>query len=264
MAVTKSSLQMLRTHISNNALDPLTKQSLTKRGKLLGFMRSVDRAVKGVSAASVYRDTLCAYGTLTFSSTSGTIGCVINGVTLTFAEGASDQADSNTMVTTINDSADALVKNIVEADNRTTTITLTSTAIGTYFEIAGHKFVAVAKASDAPGTFEVSGTDTADAGTLVTAINTHPGTMDVVVADNSAGVVTVRSRRASTPTLEVKMFASGEVLAASVLTASTVVTVSAIRKGVTGNCITLAASGMGVTASGARLTGGTTTVETVP
>lgn len=56
--------------------------------------------------------------------------------------------------------------------------------------------------------------------------------------------------------------ASTNALIAGVVTASSalgVVTVTSVLPGVYGNCITLAASGTGVTASGARLTGGTET-----
>ena len=246
--------------------DPLIKQNLTKHQKHGGFAKLIRGLVGGYHKPfTAHRHTNCAYAYFT-ATTSGDFTITINGVDTVVSFTSSQTATATAAVAALNAlTANALVyggRNI-EADNRKATLTLTSTAIGMTFQLGAYTFTAVQKAADNPSQFEVSGSDTADAGKLVTAINTHPGTKDLVVADNSAGVVTIRSRRASTPDRDLQLKVSSESLSAAVLTASTVVTVSCVQPGVMGNWITTAVAGTGSAVSGARMTGGVTVYETL-
>lgn len=246
--------------------DPFNRQELTKHGMHKQFAKRIAAIIAGYrKPTTVQRHKKAAYATFT-AVTSGDFTVTINGVDTVVSYATSQTATASATVTALNAlTGDALCYGgrSIEADNRKATITLTSTAVGTYFDICGVRFTAVAKAANNPSQFEVSGNDTADAGTLVTAINTHPALVDLVVADNSSGVVTVRSRRASTPDRDLAISGSGEVVSASVLTASTVICVSAVQKGEQGNWITTAVSGTGSAVSGDRMTGGTTTHETL-
>lgn len=84
---------------------------------------------------------------------------------------------------------------------------------------------------------------------------------------NGVGVTVTwgTSDTATAAALATAINASGNALVANHVTATSaagVVTLSAKKKGAAGNAITLAASGTGVTASGARLTGGTESTMT--
>lgn len=260
----KSSLQWHRAHRLKS--DPLTSQKLRKHGKYGAFARGILNSLKGYRAPmTCQRDTFAAYQIFT-ATTAGDFTLTINGVATVVSFDTSQTLTATAAVAALN----ALTANAlsyggrnIEADNRTATITLTSTTPGTYFDICGQRITAVAKAADNPSQFEVSGDDTADAGKLVIAINTHSVLQDIVCADNSAGVVTVRSRRASTPSRDLAISGSGEVVSVAVLTAGIVVTVSSVRKGQPGNSITTAVSGTNAAVGGARMTGGTTTYETL-
>ena len=126
---------------------------------LENLLAGVAAGAKSGSSLQVLSSAVKASGTVTFSGASGTVGSVINGVTITAAHGASDAADAIAHAAAINASADALISGVVTA----------------------------------------------------------------------------------------------------AVTASGVVTITAVNAGVTGNTITITASGTGVTASGARLTGGSQT-----
>lgn len=260
----KSAIQITRTGYE---ADPLVDPARTSRSKLRKFADVALSVVKGYSPAGgsvIARHTAAAYATFT-ASTSGDFTVTINGDDTVTAYDTSQTVTATNAVTNLNASTDAIAYGgrVMEADNRQATYTLTSTAVGTELFIGSYRLVAVAKAASYRGQWEISGTDTQDAAALVVAINTMPGLQDLVVADNSSGVVTIRSRRASTPARDLAVRCSAEVLSAGVLTASTVVTVSCVQKGIVGNWVTTAVSGTGTAVSGARMTGGTTTFETL-
>lgn len=253
--------------INNSAsrVDPFVRKEFTKHKKLAAHGNLCLSAVQGRMLPATHAlDTLCAWQTCV-AGTSGDTVLTINGVDITVTYATSQTNTAGLLVAAVNSSTTALAYGgrDVEADNRKATFTLTSAAVGCTLTIGQYSLVAVAKAADAYGTWEVSGNDTADAGKLVTAINTYPGLQDLVCASNSAGVVTIFSRRASTPARDLQIKASSEVLSAAVLTASTTVCVSAVRKGTVGNYITCAISGAGTSIAAARLTSGTTTWETI-
>ena len=256
----KSSLQVFNPKQSS---EPLTDPAFTPRRRIRNFITMLLGYLKGWRfPAAVQRHTNSAWQTWALSSASGDVTATINGVDNTVTYATSDTVTAGLMVAAINASTTALSYGgrDVEADNRAATWTLTSTAVGTTLKIGNYTIRAVAKAAGRRGEFEVSGNDTADAAAVVTAISTFPALNDIVVASSSSGVVTIRSRRASTAALDLSLVASAEVLSGQMAAGATVL-ISAVPKGVPGNFITLAASGTGATAGAARLAGGTTTYE---
>lgn len=245
-----------RTLVASGSRIPMRRKLLNLATLLLGIVAAITRRPVTVR----YGETP-AFGTVTFSGASGTVGCTLNGVALTFAHGASDQADSNTMVTTINASANALVVDLVKASNYAGTLTLVSCAAGTKLLIAGVVMTAMQSTSSPPpsGEFSIAGNDNADATALAAAINAHSLLREKVVATAATNVVTVRALDAAPTDLSLQVLSGSGATASSgsVLAPVTTVCISSLWKGTVGNCLTLAASGTGVTASGARLTGGT-------
>lgn len=108
-----------------------------------------------------------------------------------------------------------------------------------------------------------------NAGTATTALANASGTVTLSSSSGTVGAtingvsVTVAYATSDTVTaglLAAAINASSNALVKYLVAATSaagVVTIYALQPGITGNCITLAASGTGATASGARLTGGT-------
>ncbi len=246
-------------------VDPLIDKSLTPIQKLKRFAESLQATVQGNrKPLLVHRDTLAAHSFFT-ATTSGDLTVTIGGVDTVVSFTSTQTATATAAATALNALTTALSKGGVdiECDNRAATLTFTSCAVGATFDIGQYRMKAVAKAPAAYGEFEVSGTDTADANEFVAAVKRWPGLSDLVAVDNSDGVITIRSRRQSTPDRDLRLLASSEVFSGAVLAATIRVCVSSVRKGLIGNHITLAASGTGASADAARLAGGTTTVETL-
>lgn len=110
-------------------------------------------------------------------------------------------------------------------------------------------------------TLDVRSTAVAATGTVT--ISSGSGSITATINGVATSVTWATSDTATATALAAAINASSNALIANVVTASSsagVVTVTASVPGVTGNCITLAASGTGATASGARLTGGSETV----
>lgn len=91
-------------------------------------------------------------------------------------------------------------------------------------------------------------------GTITATINGVAIAVDWATSDTNTAALLAAAINASSDAL-----VSGVVTATSALG---VVTIAAVLKGKTGNAITLAASGTGATASGARLTGGSNGTST--
>lgn len=108
------------------------------------------------------------------------------------------------------------------------TVTCASVSAADTVTVNGVVFTAVNGGTPTSVQFDMSGSDTADAASLVSAINAHPTLSGVVTAANAAGVVTIR----------------------------------AVTAGAGGDAITLASStGVRLAVSGATLSGGATVVE---
>lgn len=109
---------------------------------------------------------------------------------------------------------------------------------------------------------------TINAGTATTSLASATGTVTLSSSSGTVGAtvngvsVTVSYSTSDTVTaglLAAAINASSNALVKYLVAATSaagVVTIVALQPGITGNCITLAASGTGATASGARLTGG--------
>lgn len=200
-----------------------------------------------------------AFGTLSLSGGSGAVGGNINGVTVTATWATSDINSAGLVAAAINASSDALVANLVQASNYSGTVTLATCTAGTILDITGVRFKAMASVASSPvfGEFSIAGNDTADAVALAEAINVHPQLRDRVRATSALGVVTVMSIPAVPVNKNITVISGSGVTTTGILALSVIVHVSALNLGTVGNCITLVASGTGVTASGARLTNGT-------
>jgi phage tail sheath gpL-like len=107
--------------------------------------------------------------------------------------------------------------------------------------------------------------DVRDAAVLATGTVTlsgGSGTITATINGVAIAITWATSDTNSAALLAAAINASTDALVQNIVTATSaagVVTVSAVVPGVVGNCVTLAASGTGATASGARLTGGTET-----
>jgi hypothetical protein len=210
--------------------------------------------------------TLAAWQTCV-AGTSGDTTLTINGVDIAVTYATSQTNTASLLAAAVLASSDALVLGHVTASNISTTIALSSCLPQGFIEICGYQLRPVPKEILGPGTFEVSGSNTVDGDKLVLAIHAMPGLQDLVVAVNSAGTVTVRSRvaAASLPINQLRASGtSGVTLGAGAMAAGTTVLVSAINKGIAGNTITSAITGTGTSIAGARLAGGTSDSVALP
>lgn len=115
-----------------------------------------------------------------------------------------------------------------------------------------------------PGTsMDLRSAAVAATGTLT--LSTASGTVGGVINGVTVTVTWGTSDTATAAAIAAAINASGNALVSNHVTATSalgVVTLTAKQPGHGGNAVTLAASGTGVTASGARLTGGTHTLTT--
>lgn len=238
--------------------DPASRGGRELIRKLINHLEAFESGNKQCDNMKVWIDGVQpsrAKGLLTASGASGTVGATINGVGVTAAHVSTDAGDCTLIAAAINASTDALVQYMVRASNYAMTITLASVLAGTEIDICGYKFVAQSGGVLQPDGFDIAGTDTQDAASLVTQINLRPGLRDLVFASNSSGVVTLRQWSGTTAVGLVSTNKSTVSLSGA-FAATAVVQVSSILPGIAGNCITFAASGTGMTASVARLAGG--------
>lgn len=192
--------------------------------------------------------------TVTFATSSGSVGITINGVTVTVTWASSDIASMTALVAAIGASVSALVQYLVEASNTRGTATLTSVAAGTVFNLGQYQFTAVNRAPVNYGEFDISGNDTADAASLAAAINNHPQVSRYYQAIAASGVCAIW--RFATPPGSGLLSASASSIAVAAFAASAVGCVRSVERTRLANAITTAASGTNVTVGAARLTGG--------
>lgn len=190
-----------------------------------------------------------ATGTITFSSASGTTTQTINGVTGFSQTTGTDTERATALAAAITASTDPLIAGVLTAASELGVVTISAVTKGT----VGNAY-----------TLAVTGTGCArSAATLAGGANNSVGVTinGVTITTN---VTTAASDTAAAVLVAADINASSNALVAPFVSATSalgVVTVTADNKGVAGNTITLAASGTGATASGARLTGGS---ETTP
>lgn len=203
-----------------------------------------------------------AGATLVFATSSGSVGGVINGVTVTGSGAGTDIADAAAAAAAINASVDALVQGFVRASVMTAQVTLVSVAAGELLLIndsgSMYTFTATAAATGKLGDFSVSGNDTADALALANAINAYPVLNNNIRAESVAGVLYLYSMDGSATGRAVSKNAPGMTINAQ-FTAAARCHVESILPGAIGNAVTFTATGTNVTVANTntRLVGGT-------
>lgn len=267
-----SSLNIETTQTGSNAatgfIDPLMERQAGSDGGTNSFRAKARRLINmlllviagGLRGATLRMGDKHAFGTLVWSGASGTVGGIVNGVTLTAAHGASDTADATTFVAALNASTNALVQHLLKASNTLMTFTISTGVSGVTIVLGGVTLRGVPGTVIPAGTrdcFVIGDTDTNDAVSLVTVINNHPLLRDRYYATSSAGVVTVFALYGSVADAYTEVSAAGGITRSGNFAVAATALIWSIVKGTAGNTQTLAASGTGVTASGARLTGGT-------
>lgn len=273
---------------------PGNAAGVTKSGRQL--LRKIIRHLEGVlggvvnaSHLTVFVDgaqPVAATAVITCATVIATNTVTLGGVALTAVTGAPaanqfDRSGTDTQTATNLAAAinlatnNAIITANLEASNFSQTVTLSSCTAGTGVRIAGHDFIAVngtqATALATPGDFDMSGTDTADATSLVNAINSHPVLCHQVFATSSAGVVTVRQRRGTSSLGALQIIAkagvtpSGLSVGGTAFVAGTSVCISCKVEGNIGNAITVATSGatLAILGSATALAGGTGHASTV-
>lgn len=229
---------------------------------------------RGSNGITIENLGVVATGTYTFASVDNNDALAVNGVTLTakttvsnatieFAVGATDAATATNFAALINSTAtSALITKHVRALARSNVVHLfakyggiagnaiTTTSADADITVSGARLtggtLAQYEGAQASGTITISG---ADGGTYEAIINgvtvSWTGTNGNDTTTAASGVTAIQ---ASTNAL-----VRGHVTATN---SSGVITVTAVRGGHLGNAVTLAATGTGATASGARLASG--------
>lgn len=211
-------------------------------------------------AVDIQRDPAYAYGVLSLSSGTGAVGGTIGGKAVTATWATSDA-----------NSADLIAAAILADTTADTYVSATSRAAQGTITIASGSGVVTATIGGIPGQAPVSvsvtwaTSDTATAAALAAAINALQNCP--VVASSSAGVVTLYATTAGSGAtntggngVTLAATGTGVTVSGALLTGGGTnanVLIKALVPGTIGNGITLAASGTGVTApTGARLVGG--------
>lgn len=234
------------------------QQTSRQLATLFGAAASGTQGAMTVKAGNA---AVAATGYINLNSASGTVGAIINGVTVSVAAEADDNATATAIAAAVNASADPLVVRAVTAAR-----TLVS-ATGT-FTCSGASGTKVVKINNNSVSFNASGTDTQDALALAAAINANATVKAIVSATSSGAVVTVTALDNETYGGRLGNAISlagttGVARSDEYLTGGTTrVTFTPTEPGFAGNWVTLAESGTGITKSAARLTGGTATLET--
>lgn len=203
---------------------------------------------------------IVATGTITYVTPSGTETATINGVAVTATAGATATLTATAMAAAINASTDPLVLNHVRATSalgvvtiyaqypgtRGNAITLAASGTGATAGAARLASGTTAQTSGAQATGTI--TLSSGSGTITAIINGVSVAITWATSDTNSGDLLAAAINSSTNSL-----VRDSVYAAN---AAGVVTVTARAGGISGNAITLAATGTGSTASAARLTTG--------
>lgn len=249
------------THIIVDGVQALNLESRTDREAVELASNYLHAICTGVKSGTVKIQAggtapVKAHGTLTLASSSGAVGGVINGVTVTDTWATSDIVSAGLIATAINASTNALVQYLVTASNIAGVVALASVAADTEISVDGYVFKAKAAGTAGPGEFIISGSNTADGDSLVTAMKAITQLNDKYIIVNASGTVTIAQRAGGSVNSMAKILATAATVTVTQPAATLVCYVSAISPGILGNCITFAASGTNVTASAARLTAG--------
>lgn len=207
-----------------------------------------------------------AGATLIVSGGTGTIGGIINGVTVTGSGAGTDTQDAAVIAAAINASTNALVQGFVRAASTYGTVTLATMTAGSFISLRigsgatanTYTFTATAAATGLPGEFSIAGSDTADALALADAINAYPVLNQTVRAESVAGACFIYMMDDVATNRVLTVNGSGITLTTAIA-AATRVHIEAQVPGIQGNAITIALSGTGITVANTntRLVGGT-------
>lgn len=193
-----------------------------------------------------------ASATVTISSGSGVVGCYVNGKRISVTWATSDTATGTALKSAINADPDA--KRFVLATDSSGVVTLTAVAA----DASGNDITLTAFGTGTTASAATLGGAVASAASGTLTISSGSGSVGGTIGGTSVTVTWATSDTASAAALATAIKANSTVN--KWVTASSnagVVTITCLEKTVIGNNITLVASGTGVTASGARLTGGT-------
>lgn len=214
-------------------------------------------------------------GTFTISSGSGTITAIINGISIAVTWGTSDTATATALAAAINASTNALVSGLVSATSAAGVVTVTG--IGSALSKAGNAITTSATGTGhtAQQARLTGGTDGTAQVTAVKAsgtytVSTASGTITATINGQAISVTATGTDATDAAALATAILASTAVGVRGVVTATSaagVVTVTALQAGTgntahTGNQITTTATGTGLTADQAALTGGLEAVST--
>ena len=245
----------------NNSTHVSIKDILTATSSVGAVTVSAD--MKGSLGNGVTIKTLgvVASGTVTYSSASGAQTCTINGTAVTAPTGATDAALATSLAASINGAAGAIHTGHVRALARAGVCHVFAKypgAQGNAITLAVTGTGATASGARLTGGAEASSGGAAASGTVT--VSSGSGAITVTVNGVEVASETwATSDAATVAALLVDCNAITNALVHGLVkfTASTnVLTVTALRGGVSGNAITLATTGTGSTASGARLTAG--------
>lgn len=242
-----------------------SRRRLTLLRLFVNLLMGVILGTKKASAFTMWANTEVAAkaaGSVTFATASGAVGAVINGVTVTVTWTA-DIASMTALMAAVNASVDPFVQYQVQATNTRSLVTLTSTPAGAILRLGQFNFTAVAAPALVQnwGDFDISGSDTADALALATAINQHPQASKYWVANSAGAVVSVFLFSSISPvdgsTSTAMLTTNTAIAIAAQPVAGATGCIASYARDRSSNAITLVASGTGVAVTGTgRLTGG--------
>lgn len=224
----------------------------------------ISKAAVDIIRGSTDADAQVARDFITLASSSGAVGAVINGVTVTATWATSDTVSAGLIAAAINASSNALVQGLVRASNIAMRITCgTTVAHGDILRVGDYQFEFVRDAVDRQGrgdmgTVVISAVAATMATNLAAAMNAHPKFSREYVAIVSSAVVVIFAKSNAVPSTNIHSTTSAGLTFTDLLFAvGARVAVFAVQPGKLGNAMTFAASGTNVTANtGTRLTGG--------
>lgn len=118
--------------VNNNDHQPIVSGSKVRSiGQLINFLRGcIGGARRGAVTLKFFNDLVAASGTLTLATSSGVVGGVINGVTITDTWATSDTNSAALIAAAINASTNALVLGHVTASSSGAVVTVTAVRKG--------------------------------------------------------------------------------------------------------------------------------------
>jgi phage tail sheath gpL-like len=116
--------------VAFNVTDPNPIVSGDVRGSMKRLENICKRIARGAYGSAVSVDSrvdgVKATGTITMASSSGTVGAIINGVTVSVAWATSDTNSASLLAAAINASSNALVSGFVSATSAAGVVTITA------------------------------------------------------------------------------------------------------------------------------------------